>query len=62
MNNYHYLYVVFLIVFGISVLAITTVDFSDNGECVGSVKGDIRVRQPDSKIFVDSEFCIIIKS
>lgn len=62
MSNYQYLYIVFLVVFGISVFTITTVDFSDKGECVGSVNGDIRVRQPNSKIFVDSEFCIIIKS
>jgi len=65
MNNYHFYYVAILIVFGIGVMAATTMDYDDKGECkyTGSPENPkVVVRQPGSNTFVESEFCILINS
>lgn len=61
-TNYQFLYMAFLIIVGIGVVGVLTIDFEDKGACRTGVDGKIYVRQPDSEKFIESEFCIIINS
>ena len=61
-NNYHFIYIAFLIIIGIGAIGVLTMDFEDRGDCRYSLSGEMQVRQPGSKSYVLSQFCILIKS
>ncbi len=61
-NNYHFIYIAFLIIFGIGVIGVLTMDYEDRGDCRYTVNGEIQVRQPGSNSFSPTEHCIIIKN
>lgn len=61
MNNYHFIYVGLLVVFGIGIFAATAVEWEDQGSCSMSSSGNIAVRQPNTQNFIEKPFCIIIK-
>lgn len=61
-TNLQLMYIAFLVVFAAGLILVVTVDTSDKGECKKSIDGNILVRQPNSKLFVEREFCVLIQS
>lgn len=61
MNNAHFYYVGFLIIFAVGIFLATSFDFQDEGDCKITPTGDIGVRKPGSQSYVTSQFCIIIR-
>lgn len=61
-NNYHFIYVAFLIVVAFGVVGLASMDFEDKGSCRMTINGEVQTRQPGSQGYVTSEYCIIINS
>ena len=61
-TNIQLMYIVFLVIFAAGLVVVVTVDTSDQGECKRGINGEILVRQPDAKLFVEKQFCILIQS
>lgn len=55
------MYIAFLVVFAAGLFLVVSVDTSDKGECKKSIDGKMLVRQPNSKHFIEREFCVLIQ-
>ena len=62
MINYNFVYVFFLVLVLVGAVVTASVDFTDRGECKKGVDGKFFVRVPESKSFVEKEYCILIQS
>ena len=56
-----FFYIIFLVVFVGAWVAVVGIDTSDKGDCHVGPFGDILVRQPDQRVYVERQFCIIIQ-
>ena len=56
-----FFYIVFLLVFVAGWVAVVGIDTSDKGDCKVGPSGEILVRQPDQRVYVERQFCIIIQ-
>jgi len=61
-NTVQLMYIAFLVIFAVVLVAVVSIDTSDKGECKKSIDGNILVRQPNSKLFMEREFCVLIQS
>ena len=55
------MYIVFLVIFAGIIFVVVSIDTTDKGQCKMSVTGNILVREPGSKTFVEKQFCILIR-
>jgi len=62
LNNFHIYYIAILVIFGMGIIAISSGETNDPGECKLNSSGDVVVRKSSSQSFVESEYCIIIYS
>jgi len=60
-KNLQLMYIAFLVVFAAGLFLVVSVDTSDKGECKKSIDGKMLVRQPNSKHFIEREFCVLIQ-
>lgn len=61
MINYNYVYVLFLVIVLVGAVVTVGIDFTDRGECRKGADGKFFVRVPESKSFVEKEYCILIQ-
>jgi len=60
-TNIQLMYIAFLVIFAVVLVAVVSIDTTDKGECKKGMNGEILVRQPNSKLFIEREFCVLIQ-